>query len=752
MSHALYRLGRLTARRPWATIGSWLLVSVLVVGASVAFGQQPKDSFGAPGLDSQEAADLLSAASSGREGLTAQVVLTPREESATFFDSPDARAALAEIQSAVRRLPNVVTTSDPAGVATANLPASEASGVISEDGRVALLRVQYPVLEELQPDDLENLKALVARSQVRSPLQIEIGGDLFFAFEEAGAGGGEIAGLVAAVIILMLAFGSLIATGLPIGLALFGLGLGIGSLSLVTYVIDVPSWAPVIGSMVGIGVGIDYALFVVTRHREYLARGLSVEESVGRSVATAGLAVVFAGGTVVIAILGLAVAGVPFMTAGAIAVSLIVLLMVAASITLLPAFLGLSGHWINRLALSRRRSGAAPSAGAGWHRWGAHVSRNAVRYAVGATVVLLALAAPVLDLRVGTPDEGALPEHRTERRAYDLVAVGFGPGANGPLVVAIDIADDPDVVQPLREAIGADAGIASVGAPVVDATAGVATMVAFPTTGPQDDATQDTIERLRADVFPEALRGSPARAHVGGQTATFADVGGKVNDRLPLFIGAVVLMSWLLLTLVFRSVLVPLKAALMNLLSIGASFGVMVMVFQWGWGAQLIGLESTVPIVPFIPMFMFAILFGLSMDYEVFLMTHVREQWKETNDAHEAVVHGLASTARVITSAAMIMVSVFLAFVINGDPTVKQFGLGMAVAVAVDATVVRCVLVPAIMSLLGSAGWWLPKWLERATPKFSIEGNEWFAEHETTAPASPPQENPEKRYERDRAG
>ncbi|HJW36576.1 MAG TPA: MMPL family transporter [Actinomycetes bacterium] len=722
LSHTLYRWGRFAARRPLAMIGSWLVVSVLVIGASGAFGQDLEDSFEVPGLDSQEAADLLTAARSDQVGLTAQVVLTPRDERASFFDAADARAALAKVQAAVADLPKVLDTTDPAGAAAAGPEAAAGSGAISPDGRVALIRVQYPVLEDLNKDDLENLKQLGAGAGAGSPLRIEMGGDLFFAFEEAATGIGELIGLVAAVVILLLAFGSLIAMGLPIGMAVFGLALGISSMSLLTYLIDIPAWVPSLGSMIGIGVGIDYALFIVVRHREYLARGMTVQESAGRAVATAGQAVVFAGGTVVIAMLGLAVAGVPFVTAAGMAISVIVLIMVVASITLLPAFLGLAGHRINRLGLRRNRARRGATVGSGWQHWGEHVTRNAWAYAIGAAVLLLALAAPVTALHVGIPDDGALPQTRTERRAYDLVADGFGAGINGPLVVAVDVSEDPTVVQPLLEAIEADEGIAAVAPPEVHAEAGVATLVAFPTTGPQDDATLDTIERLRANVLPAALDGSPARAHIGGQTASFADVGDRVHDRLPLLIAAVVLLSFLLLTLVFRSVVVPLKAALLNLLSIGASYGVMVMVFQWGWGAGLIGLESTVPIVSFIPMFMFAILFGLSMDYEVFLLSRVRGEYVVTGDNDASVVRGIASTARVITSAALIMISVFLGFVLGDDPAIKMFGLGLATAIFVDATIVRMVLVPATMKLMGDANWWIPGWLDRLLPSVDIEG------------------------------
>ena len=729
MSHALYRLGRFAARRPWMVIGAWLVVSVAVIAASGAFGRELEAEGSVPGLDSQEAVDLLSAAESDTAGLTAQLVMTPLDDNVTFFESADAQAALSEVQVGVAALPSVLGTSDPAGALAAGPEAAVRSGSVSPDGRIVLIRIQYPVIEELSPGDLENLKEFGVEARDGSPLQIEMGGDLFSSFEEPSTGS-EMIGLIAAVIILLLAFGSLIAMGLPLGMSLFGLALGISAMSLITYLVDIPSFAPQMASMIGLAVGIDYALFVVTRHREFLARGMTIEESVGRAVSTAGQAVVFAGATVVIAILGLAVAGIPFMTAAGIATSFIVLIMMVASVTLLPAFLGLAGHWINRLGLRRSEARDGRTVGSGWQRWGEHVSKNAWSYAIGVTIFLLALTAPVLGLRLGLPDEGTLPESRTERRAYDLVAEGFGPGINGPLVIAVDISEDPSVVEPLLGAIKADAGIAAVAPPEVNAEAGVATLVAFPTTAPQDEATLDTIERLRADVFPSVLGESAARAHVGGSTASFADIGDQVNDRLPLFIAAVILLSFLLLTLVFRSVLVPLKAALLNLLSIGSAYGVLVMVFQWGWGIGIIGLDSTVPIVSFIPLFMFAVLFGLSMDYEVFLLSRVREEYLVTGDNDSSVIHGIASSARVITSAALIMISVFLGFVLGEDPAIKMVGLGLATAIFVDATIVRMVLVPATMKLMGDANWWMPRWLDRLLPTINIEGETALPEPE----------------------
>ena len=704
MSHRLYRMGSFAARRPWVVIASWVMVSLVVIGAASAFGRDLEDSMEVPGLDSQQALDLLASAESASAGLTAQVVATPRGDDVTFADSGDAAVALTDLQSGLGGLPQVLAAAEP---------------VVSPDGRVALIRVQYPVQGELSVTDLENLKTYVEDARQGSPLVIEMGGDLFFSFEEAPTGTGELIGVIAAGVILLISFGSLIAAGLPLGLALFGLALGVTSMGLVTYLIDIPSFAPQIATMIGLGVGIDYALFILTRHREFLSQGLAVGEAAGRAVATAGQAVVFAGGTVVIAILGMAVAGIPFMTAAAVATSVVVGIMVVASITLLPALLGLAGVRLSRYGFRSRTDHTKQ--GRNWERWGRHVTDHAWPYAIGATLALLALALPVLSLRLGFPDEGTLHESRTERRAYDLVAAGFGPGINGPLLIAVDISEDATVVEPLARAISEDPGITAVAPPSIDSEAGVATLVAFPTTAPQDGATVETIERLRAEVIPSVLDGGPARAFVGGSTATWSDMSNQVKDRLPLFIGAVVLMSFLLLVVLFRSILVPLKAALLNLLSIGAAYGVLVMVFQWGWGKDLIGLESTVPIISFIPMFMFAVLFGLSMDYEVFLLSRVREEYTASGDNEASVIRGISSTARVITSAALIMISVFLGFVLGSDPLTKMMGLGLATAIFLDATVVRMVLVPATMKLLGDANWWLPAWLDRMLPDIDIE-------------------------------
>lgn len=748
LSKVLLRLGASAARHPWRVIAAWLIAATLAVLAAIAFGGRTADSMTAPGLDSQRAAELIERAGTGQEGMTAQVVVTPLDGGATFFDHGSARTALTRLQTEVERLPHVLGTSDPAGALDTGGDTAVRGGLVSADGRIAVVRVQYPDQSRLSAEDLDALVDLGDRLRAELPLRIEMGGNLFYAFSEPDGGASELIGLLAAAAILFLAFGSLVAAALPIGMAVFGLTIGVATMTVLAGVTEVPTFAPVLGSMVGLGVGIDYALFVLARHREYLACGLDPQAAAGRAVATAGRPVVFAGGTVVVSILGLAVANVPFMTVGGVAVSIVVLIVVLASVTLLPAFLGAAGPrlaWAGRIGralqtrkpgrLARRRDPAAGAAhAAGWRRWIGHVSRHPVPYAVGAAGLLLTATLPVLGLRVGLPDDGSMPHSRTERRAYDLVAEGFGPGTNGPLVIAADPAGDPGVLDRLVGAVAADPGIASVAPTHIDRATGIATLVVFPTTSPQDKATADTIARLRTGVLPTAIGHGPARAHVGGATASLSDVGRRTSGRLPVFVAAVLVMSFLLLMLVFRSILVPLKAVLLNLLSIGAAYGIMVAVFQWGWGGALIGLEATVPIVSFIPMFLFAILFGLSMDYEVFLLSRVREEYLRTGDNGTAIVEGVSRTAGVITSAALIMVAVFLSFAVAEDPSTKMFGLGLATAIFIDATVVRMVLVPATMTLLGRTNWWLPKWLDRMLPRGPVGTDDTDADSTGEAP------------------
>ncbi len=706
----LYQLGRACVRHKWRTIGAWMIASLSLIGLNQAVGGELTNGFEVPDFDSQSAYDLLADRFPAEGGINAQVVV--EAPTGSLLSDPVQRKVIEGIAAELRAIEGVERVVPP-------IPGQ----TISPSGTIGLFRVAYspdlmPSLSMLE--DLEETGRNVVGTS--GALRIEFGGDLYNAVDEPETGVGEILGLVSAVFVLLLAFGSIVAMGLPIGLALFGLALGIGGIiGLVAIAMNVPVWTPNMASMIGLGVGIDYALFIVTRFREGLADGLTVEDAAGRANATAGLSVIFAGGTVVIAILGLAMAGLPFMTAAAVAVSIVVALMVAASITILPALLGWAGHRVNPKKM-RIKQEIRPSSGpGGWQRWGDHVAKHAWPYMLSTLALLLALTAPVLDLKLGFPDQGNVPEERTSRRAYDLLADGFGPGFSGPLLVALDTANVSDQeLKVLATALQNDPGVAFVQPPERSPVGEAAIILIFPTTTPQDPETVALLNRIRGPIFSSVLS-DQGRAHVGGATASFADLSERVQTRLPIFIAGVIGLSFILLMLVFRSILVPVKAALLNLLSIGAAYGVLVMVFQWGWGRGLIGLQESVPIVSFIPMFMFAVLFGLSMDYEVFLLSRVKEEYLLSGDNSQSVIFGISNTARVITSAALIMISVFLGFVTNPDPIMKMMGLGLATAIFVDATIVRVVLVPASMKLMGDANWWFPRWLEWL-PRLDIEG------------------------------
>ena len=710
MSVFLYQLGRACVRHRWRTIGAWLITSIVLIGLNQAVGGELTNGFVVPDFDSQSAYDLLADRFPAEGGINAQVVVEAPPGS--LLSDPVQRKVIEGISAALQTIEGVARVVSP-------IPGQ----TISPSGTIGLFRVAYN--PDLMPSVsmLEDLEE-AGRNAVGTSgaLRIEFGGDLYNSVDQPETGVGEILGLVSAVFVLLLAFGSIVAMGLPIGLALFGLALGIGGIiGLVAIAMNVPEWTPNMASMIGLGVGIDYALFIVTRFREGLADGLTVEDAAGRANATAGLSVIFAGGTVVIAILGLATAGLPFMTAAAVAVSIVVALMVVASITILPALLGWAGHRVNPKKM-RINQEIRPSSGpGGWQRWGDHVAKHAWPYMLSTLVLLLALTAPVLDLKLGFPDQGNAPEERTSRQAYDLLADGFGPGFSGPLLVALDTANVSDQeLKVLATTLRNDPGVAFVQPPERSPVGEAAIILVFPTTAPQDPETVALLNRIRGPIFSSVLS-DQGRSHVGGATASFADVSERVQTRLPMFIAGVIGLSFILLMLVFRSILVPIKAALLNLLSIGAAYGVLVMVFQWGWGRGLIGLQESVPIVSFIPMFMFAVLFGLSMDYEVFLLSRVKEEYLLSGDNSQSVIFGISNTARVITSAALIMISVFLGFVTNPDPILKMMGLGLATAIFVDATIVRVVLVPASMKLMGDANWWFPKWLEWL-PRVDIEG------------------------------
>jgi RND superfamily putative drug exporter len=707
MSKILYRWGRAAAVRPWRMIAAWVVVTLAVVGLQMSVGGETSDDFTIPGTEAQRGVELLDERFPSQAGTTGQVVFADPDGDVT---DTAARRAIDRTVAAIAAGPNVIGITDPF---------DPTLGSVSADGRVAYATVRYSVDP---PGPAEGEAAIEAIEIARDAgLQAELSRSIVRGAEEVE--GNEGIGLVVAIVVLLVAFGSVIAAGIPIGTALFGIFIGLGMVGVLAGFTDVPSISPMLATMIGLGVGIDYALFVVTRHRGFLHEGRSVADSVALANATSGSAVLFAGTTVVIAIAGLRIAGIPSIATMGLASAITVAVAMVAAVTLLPAFLGLAGTRIDRLHIGRRpRADVVEAHGTVAGRWADHVGRHPWRYAIASFVGLVAVAAPVLAMRTGVAHDGTASEDHTYRRAYDLLAEGFGVGFNGPFTIVVDGAEGVAAIADVRAAVAETDGIAYVAEPVVNPAADTAVLIAMPATSPQDAATEALVHTLRDDVLPASLDRVAADAVVTGETAGYIDISERLAARLPLFIAAVVGLSFLLLMVVFRSLLVPLKAAVMNLLSIGAAYGVVVAVFQWGWGNELIGVDTTVPVSPFLPMIMFAILFGLSMDYEVFLLSRVREEWVRTGDSHRSVVDGLAATARVITSAALIMISVFGAFLLAPDVEIKMFAVGLTVAVLVDATVVRMVLVPATMALMGDANWWLPGWLDRVLPHIDVEG------------------------------
>ncbi|MGP4027760.1 MMPL family transporter [Actinomadura sp. 3N407] len=693
MSRLLYRLGKAAALRPWRFIVVWVVLVAAVAGLAGVAGGALHDDYTLEGTGSQEATDLLEERFPALSGADARVVV--HAESGTV-----GRAALAEAAGELRELPHVSVVEPPRP---------------SPDGATALMTVRYSVpVTDLEPKPTLELLRSATRNLDAAGYQVEFGGQVP---ENVTAPGGvaEAIGVGAALVILLLAFGSVVAAGLPLVVALAGLGAGVSGITLLAAFTDVATTAPTLATMVGLGVGIDYALFILTRHREGMAAGLSVPESVGRANATAGQSVIFAGFTVLLALCGLVLSRIPvFMTMG-FTTGLVVATTVLSAVTLLPAVLGLAGRRV-----LRRRDRAAGATivvdSPRVRRWAEHVGRHPWPWLLAASVLMLALAAPALGMRTWPSDASSQPTSNTVRQAYDLVAEGYGDGANGPLAVAVDLTEvDRGALPGLRDSLAGTAGVTAVAEPLLSPRRDAAVIMVTPQYGPQDERVTGLVDRIRGDVLPPG-------AEITGLTAAYVDLSRMLSERLWPVIGAVVATSFIMLMIVFRSLLAPLKAAVMNLLSIGAAYGVLTAVFQWGWGARLLGLPHSVPVSSFILLLMFAVLFGVSMDYEVFLLSRVREEWLLGGDARGSVTAGLAATGRVISSAAMIMVAVFLGFAADPGLVIKQMGVGLAVAVALDATLVRLVLVPATMSLLGRANWWLPRPLARVLPEIDVHG------------------------------
>jgi putative drug exporter of the RND superfamily len=806
VSVLLYRLGHACARHRYPVIGIWLAAVVGLVIAASAVGEQTSQDLSLPGTDSTEATDLLDAKLPKEANGTVPLVL---ESSQGRLDSGSNERA---VKATVRSLEH---TSE---VRSAVSPlSSKGADALSKDGKIGYISLTlYEGPDDLTEDEAQDVLD-AAQPAEDAGLSVSVGSYVGQELSRPSTEWSERLGIAAAIIILLVSLGTVPAMLLPIAIAITGVATGLSLITLLGHLIQVPQVASTLGTMIGLGVGIDYSLFVINRYRQRLAAGVDVEESIARAAATSGSAVAFAGGTVVIALLSLVLAGIPIVSALGYCSALVVLVAVLAANTLMPAALATVGSKIEALRV-RKDSGHHDDRPHGWARWAEGVAKRPWFSMIAAVGALVVLALPIFDMKLGQEDVGVLPEDVTARQAYDGLTAGFGVGANGPMLVAVDMrppahndqkkldqlnqkeqaqqeqeqeaiqqqtqalveegvpedeaqqeatqqveaqsqqspkqqqqlqqqkkflsstASDPRLVK-LENRISKTHGVKDVSQAKLNDSGTAAVFTVTATTAPSNYATSDLVRHLRDTVIPDATAGTQLQAHVGGTTAGYIDLADRISDKLPQVILTVVLLSVLLLLLAFRTVLVPITAAIMNLLSVAASYGVLTAVFEKGWGNELIGLDRTIPIESFVPLFMFAILFGLSMDYQVFLVSRIGELHRNRLEAGEekpnrgAVVDGLASSARVITSAALIMVSVFASFVLNGDPTVKQFGVGLAVAIAVDATIVRCVLVPSAMELMGEANWWLPRWLDRVIPRVGLETEDALPPLPEPAPA-----------------
>ena len=714
----------ITHHRKTVIIG-WILALIGIGMLASSAGSDFSEEFKLPSSDSQEAFELLETKFPAQSGDTAQIVF----KAAGGADSAAVKQKMEGVFAEAEDLPHVSEVASPY--------VKGGAGAVSDDGTIAYATVQFDVTSDKLADKEGKRLIEMAEAANGDGLQVDVGGQ---PIEEARAEEEQDSsfaiGLLAAIVILLITFGSVVAMGLPLVTALFALGVGLSVVTLGTHVFDTAEFAPQLALMIGLGVGIDYALFIVTRFRNALGAGLEPREAAILATDTAGRAVLFAGITVIIALLGMFLLGLSFLYGVAMAAAIAVLFTMISSLTLLPALLSLIGRRIDKLRIPGYGRKAGVDDHTWWLRWSKTIQRKPAVWATLSGVVLIALCIPTLSLRLGSNDAGTDPAGTTTREAYDLLAEGFGPGFNGPFAIVAELpskGDDASLVE-LSRTLENEEGVAAVTDVTMNEQGNTAVFQLYPTSSPQDEETTELLNHIRDQVIPPLEESTGATVHVGGITAIFEDFGDAIAEKLPLFIGVVVLLSALLLTIVFRSLLVPLKAVVMNLLSIGAAFGLIVAVFQWGWGASIIGVDGTGPIISFFPIFLFAIVFGLSMDYEVFLMSRIHEEWEHTHDATASVTRGLALTGRVITAAAAIMITVFASFMLGDDRIIKLFGLGLAAAVFIDAVIIRSVLVPAIMQLLGRRAWWFPAWLDWL-PKLHVEPEEppKTGEHETVA-------------------
>lgn len=722
----LYRLGHACAVRGRLVIAAWVVAVLMIMGANSLIPGASVESFSLQGTDSTTAQELLGRAFPGTSTEANPLVLS---SDTLRLGEGVGEAAVDSIADAVGALPVVSSVTTP----------SDQPSLLAEDGTTAIVQVVVND-QSIGRDDVAAEVFDTAKAAAPPDITVYIGGTLGTQLSTPDTRSSEAVGLLVALVVLFFAMRRAWAVALPLINAIVAVGAGLAIIGLLGRVVFIPDVAPTLGTMLGLGVGIDYALFLVTRHRKLLVQGYSVPDAVGRTAGTAGAGMVFAGGTLIAAVVGLTLTGISFLAWLGYAAAIVVAIAVFASLTLLPAMLGVLGHRVmpkkTHLVDEHDHEELDKS---WWARLATAVTDKPWTFAISSTVLLLVLAAPTLSLELGHSDASDLPESTVSRQAYDAAAAGFGPGTTAPLAVVSQMytiatapegvtgPGDPRTQDPrlttLAVDLAATPGVVRVDSPVVSTDGGVAVIQVIPEWNSADPQTAELVERLRTDVIPEATAGKGMTSYVGGVTALTTDLSELIASRTVGFIVGVVVLSFILLMLAYRSLLIPFKAAMMNLISIAAAYGVVTAVFQWGWGAHLIGVDAPVPIESYVPMMMFAVLFGLSMDYEVFLLTAFREHWERCGDMHIAVRRGLADTGRLVTSAALIMVAVFGSFILSDNTTVKIFGVGLATAVLVDASIVRCLLVPAIMVLAAKGTWWLPGWLDRLLPQLHVEGD-----------------------------
>ena len=739
MNALLERLAGFAARKHWVIIIAWLVILGGLLAARHAYGGEYVNNYTVSGSDSAAGIDVVNSTFPQQGGFGGQIVFHARSGTVSAQES-----AVNQATTNVSKLPNVIKAVSPFS--------SSGSAAVSKDGTIAYASVAWNVNpDSLDTAYLDKLDNAVAPA-TKAGLQVEYGAGAGQIGQKTADLKSEIIGLSCALVLLLLMFGSVLAAAIPLVSAIFSVVAGLALLGLLAAAVTFPTTAPTIATLLGLGVAVDYGLFLVARHREQVDSGMDVVPSVRLAAGTSGAAIVVAGCTVAVSVLGLYISGVSFVGSLGLAAALVVVVTMLAALTLVPAFMGLIRENVRALSarFRARKAGlsaqqqAAQTAAAtheqhehsAFARWGQMVSGRPWPWAVLSVAVLVVLAIPLFSITLGQPDNGTNPTSDSSRRAYDLISQGFGVGVNGPLTVVVKLpkqssSDNSSLLSTMQSDISKTAGVASVTPAAVNSDGTTAVFNVIPTTRPQSTATTNLVTTLRDTVLPK----EHATSYVTGTTAGAVDFTSQITSRLPWLIIAVVAISFLLLTTAFRSVVIATKAAILNILSIGAAYGVIVAIFEWGWGKSLIGLQSTLPIPAYVPMLVFCIVFGLSMDYEVFLLSRVHEAWLDTGDAHRSVAIGISATARVITTAAAIMVVVFTSFVLNPDPTVKMLAIGMAFAVLIDASLVRMILVPSVMSLLGEHAWWLPRWLEPVVPRLQLEGSA-AATHPATAAAA----------------